>query len=190
MRKLILQEWVTINGFAAGPNGEIDFFTAPELSKGVDDDLLHFIDSIDLILLGANTYRMFADFWPEMTTDKEPVADKLNAKPKVVFSKSLDHASWGKWEAARVVKDNAADEVRKLKQQSGKDMVVWGSISLAQSLIKAGIVDEYQFWMCPSVLGKGKPVFPEDVAPLNIKLLETKRYNSGLVFLRYASDGK
>lgn len=69
-------------------------------------------------------------------------------------------------------------------------MVIWESISLAQSLIKEGVIDEYQFWVCPSVLGKGKPVFPEDVALLNIKLLETKRYDSGLVFLRYAPDGK
>ena len=190
MRKLILQEWVTVNGFAAGPAGEIDFFTAPELSNGVDDDLLHFIDTLDLILLGAATYRMFADYWPEATTDKEPVADKLNAMPKIVFSKSLHHAPWGKWEDARVVKGNAADEVKRLKQEPGKDMVVWGSISLAQSLIKAGVIDEYQFWVCPTVLGSGKLVFPDDPATLNMTLIETKQYASGLVFLRYAPDGK
>jgi hypothetical protein len=69
MRKLIRQEWVTLDGFAAGPNDEIDFFSAPELSLKPDQDLFTFIDGIDTILPGAKTYRMFADYWPSATTD-------------------------------------------------------------------------------------------------------------------------
>ncbi len=185
MKKLILQEWVTIDGFAAGSNGEIDFFASPHLNEGSDEDILQFMDTIDTILLGAVTYRMFADFWPTATTDTEIVADKLNATPKIVFSKTLHHAPWGKWNEAKVIKNNAAEEIAKLKQQPGKDMILWGSISLAQSLMKEGLIDEYQLRVCPVALGKGKRLFPDDISTLDMKHLKTKTYNSGMVLLRY-----
>lgn len=185
MRKVILQEWVTIDGFAAGPQGEIDFFADPELNKGSDEDLFSFMDTIDTILLGAATYRMFVEYWPTATVDTEVIADRLNATPKLVFSKTLQRAPWGKWEDAVVVQNDAADEVRKLKQQPGKNMVLWGSISLAQSLIRANLIDEYQLRVCPSVLGSGKALFPDGPAGLELTYLETKTYDTGLVFLRY-----
>lgn len=185
MRKLILQEWLTVDGYAAGPNNELDFFTSPELNKYSDDDLLLFMEGIDTILLGANTYRLFVDFWPAATTDTEVIADTLNATPKIVFSKTLQHAPWGKWEDAIIVKNDAAEEVRNLKQQQGKNMVLWGSLSLAQSLMKEGLIDEFHLRICPSFLGKGKPLFPANITARDMELLETKIYASGVVLLCY-----
>ena len=185
MRKVILQEWVTIDGFAAGPNGETDFVASPEFNKSSDDDVLRFMDTIDTILLGAVTYRLFVDFWPATTTDTEIIADKLNATPKIVFSKTLDKAPWGKWDEAVVVKKSATEEIIKLKKQPGKSMVLWGSISLAQSLMKVGLIDEYQLRICPVAIGNGKQLFPDDIGTLNMKHLETKTYDSGMVLLRY-----
>jgi dihydrofolate reductase len=185
MRRVILQEWVTIDGYAAGPNGETDFVTSPEFNKESDEDLLQFIDTIDTILLGALTYRLFVDFWPTATTDTEIVADKLNATPKVVFSQSLYRAPWGKRKEARVVKTPAGEEVARLKMQPGKNIVLWGSISLAQSLMSEGLIDEYHLRVCPVVLGKGRPLFADSIKTPGMKLLETKAYKAGLVSLRY-----
>lgn len=185
MRKVILHEVVTIDGFAAGLNGEIDFFAPAVLNKASDEDILRFMDAIDTILLGAVTYRGFADFWPTATTDTEIIADKLNATPKVVFSQSLERAPWGKWQEADVIKNSAIEEISKLKQQPGKDMVILGSISLAQSLMKDSLIDEYQLRVYPIALGKGRRLFPDDIAALDMKLLETKTYETGLVLLRY-----
>ena len=188
MRKVILQEWLTIDGFAAGPNGEIDFVTSNELNKYSDKDLLQYMDTIDTILLGAATYQLFVEFWPTATTDMEIIADKLNATPKIIFSKNLDRAPWGKWDEARVVKTNAAEEINKLKQQPGKNMVLWGSISLAQSLIKENLIDEYHLRICPIAIGSGKSLFPNKMDSLNLKLVDIKKYDSGLVLLHYESN--
>jgi dihydrofolate reductase len=185
MRKLILQEWLTIDGFVADRNGNLDFFISPELSKGSDEDLLRFMETIDTILLGAVTYKLFVDFWPAASTETEIIADKLNSTEKIVFSNSLTRAPWGKWPDATVVKTDASKEVYKLKSQAGKNMVLWGSISLAQSLMKENLIDEYHLRICPVAFGSGKSFFPANMEPLNLKLVESKQYSSGLVLLQY-----
>lgn len=192
MRKVILQEFVTIDGFAADQNGGMSFFDSfhGKPRQDLDEDTMRFMDTIDTILLGAVTYRLFLDFWPTATTAMDPIADQLNATPKIVFSQMLDRAPWGKWAAAKVVKQSAAEEITRLKAQPGKNMVLWGSISLAQSLMKAGLIDEYQLRVCPTVLGKGRPLFPNDLKPFNLTPCTTKIYDSGLVLLTYQPMGK
>jgi len=186
MRKLILQEFVSIDGFAADSKGTTSFFESltGEKAREIDHDLLGFISTIDTILLGANTYRMFVDFWPSATSEQEPVADALNETPKIVFSKSLDEAPWGKWNKAKIVNSDASSEIRQLKQLPGKDMVLWGSISLAQSLMKDHLIDEVQLRVCPLALGQGRPLFSSSDA-ISFNLVETKTYECGVVFLRY-----
>jgi dihydrofolate reductase len=190
MRKVILQEFVTLDGLAAGPNDNVDF--VPASTRGdrtFGKDQMALIDTIDTILLGRVTYEMFAGYWPNGTEgDDKPFADKLNAIPKMVFSKTLGRAPWGKWDAATVVKNSAAAEVAKLKKQSGKDMVAWGSISLAQSLVNERLIDEYQLVICPVVLGAGRPLFRDKVDTLDVKLLKAKTYDLGTVSLKYAPD--
>src|SRR4026209_1902315 len=117
MRKLILQEWLTIDGFATDRNGNIDFVTSPELNKDSDEDLLQFMETVDTILLGAVTYKLFVDFWPAATTETEIIADKLNSTEKIVFSNSLTRAPWGKWPDATIIKTDAPKEIHKLKSQ-------------------------------------------------------------------------
>jgi dihydrofolate reductase len=192
MKSVILQEFVTLDGLAAGPNDSVDFI--PASSQGdqrFGQQQMEFLDSIDTILLGRVTYEMFAEYWPNVTSgDDKPFADKLNAIPKVVFSKTLDRAPWGSWENAKVVKTSAAKEVAKLKQGSGKGMVIWGSISLAQSLMKDGVIDEYQLIVCPVVLGSGRPLFPEKNESFDMKLLKTKSFDRGTVLLAYTAAKK
>src|SRR5688572_32823900 len=144
MRKVILQEFVTLNGLAAGPGDSVDFIPASTSGdRSFEQNQMGFIDSLYAILLGRVTYEMFAQYWPSVASgDDKPFADRLNAIPKFVFSKSLDRAPWGSWEAARVVKESAAEEVARMKREPGKNMVLWGSISLAQSLMSQGVIDE------------------------------------------------
>jgi dihydrofolate reductase len=187
MRDVILQEFVTLDGLAAGPSDSVDFVPAStQGDQSFGQRQLGFMDSIDLILLGRVTYTMFAGHWPKVTSgpDKQ-FADKLNAIPKIVFSKSLDRAPWGSWDDATIVKNSAAKEVAKLKQGSGKDMVIWGSISLAQSLMSQRLIDEYQLIVCPVVLGNGKPLFREKVDPVGMRLLKTQSFDRGTVLLAY-----
>jgi dihydrofolate reductase len=188
MRKVIVQEFTTIDGFAAGPNGEIDFITEaseedPTTGEFVDDQLA-FLETVDTILLGAETYRMFSTFWPEQTVETQGIADALNATPKVVFSRTLESAPWGKWEEARLVAGDASEEIRRLKNEPGKDMVLWGSISVAKSLITDGLVDEYRLWVCPVVLGRGMRLFEDGTEMQWMDRVETKTYGR-LITVRY-----
>ena len=161
MRKLILEEWVSLDGYVTDKNGGLDFFTnlTPDQNKYSDKDQLKFLETVDTILLGRKTYELFVDFWPDATTDKEVIADKLNEIPKIVFSNTITKAPWGKWPEASVINGKAAAAIKKLKALPGKNMVMWGSISLAQSLIKENLIDEYHIQLCPVLTGGGQRSF-------------------------------
>lgn len=187
MRKLIIQEWISLDGFVADKKGNLDFFTSISVdsNKYSDEDQLKFLEGIDTILLGRKTYQLFVDFWPTAASEKEIIADKLNETKKIVFSNSLDKAPWGKWPDLEIARGKGEDSIRKLKMQEGKDMVVWGSISLAQSLMKQNLIDEYHLQLCPAAIGGGRALFPEADSYRNMKLVEHKKYDTGVIFLRY-----
>jgi dihydrofolate reductase len=190
MRKVILQEFVSLDGLAAGPNNSVDFIPASTQGDSTfGDEQLALMNRTDTLLLGRITYGMFAGFWPNVTAGPEKeFADKFNAVPKVVFSRTLERAPWGKWNEARIVRSSAVDEVATLKQQAGKDMLLSGSISLAQSLIDGGLIDEYRLVICPVVLGTGRPLFRDNVAPIQMKLASTNVLDRGAVSMIYRPD--
>ncbi len=188
MRKLIFQEFLSLDGYAADKEHSTRFFEDPKFSEVSDDDLLEEMHRFDTILLGANTYKMFVDYWPAVDTNEQVVADKLNSIPKVVFSSTLKDAPWGKWQPATIVAGNAIEAIRKMKQQQGMDMVLWGSISLAQDLMKANVIDEYQLRIVPVILGGGTLLFSER-DELNLELVKTKAYPSGLLLVQYRPKG-
>lgn len=189
MRKVILQEFVSLDGLASGTNNSVDFIPAAtqgDMSFGKEQ--IELMNRVDTLLLGRITYSMFAGFWPNVTEGPEKeFADKFNGLQKVVFSKTLDRAPWGKWKEGRIVKDNPVDEVARLKQQAGKDMMVSGSISVAQTLIDNNLVDEYRLVMCPVVLGDGRTLFRDKSSQLQMKLASAKQLDRGAVSLVYLS---
>jgi dihydrofolate reductase len=185
MRRLILEEWLSLDGFAVDKDGTLDFFPTTEMNKFSDRDQLKFLESVDTILLGRKTYELFVDYWPTATTDKEIIADRLNTLPKVVFSNTLSEAPWGAWSPARVVRGDAITEIKRLKAQEGKQMVLWGSLSLAQDLIAADLIDEYHLQICPTLVGGGRPLFPRLQSYERFKLVNVRTYNTGVVFLHY-----
>jgi dihydrofolate reductase len=188
MRRLILEEWLSLDGYAVDREGTLDFFPSSESDQFSDRDQLEFLETVDTILLGRRTYELFVDFWPTATTDKEVIADRLNSLPKLVFSNTLSEAPWGEWPPARVVPGAAGGEIKRLKEADGKHMVLWGSLSLAQELIAADLVDEYHFQLCPTAAGGGRPLFPTLQSYATFERVNVRLYDTGVVFLHYESQ--
>ncbi|WP_405060515.1 dihydrofolate reductase family protein [Kribbella sp. NBC_01505] len=178
MRQLIFQEYVTLDGYAADAAGETPFFTT--VGEHEADDRATF-ERVDTMVLGAATYKLFIGFWPTASAAEEPIAPLLNALRKVVVSTTLAEAPWGPHEPATVVRD--LDAIRALKAEDGKDIVLWGSISLFHSLLAAGLVDEIQLRVCPVLIGAGRPVFPDQ--QLALELIEARPWAGNGVLMRY-----
>jgi dihydrofolate reductase len=181
MRKVIVFIMTTLDGFFAGPNGEIDWHVVDEEFNEFANDQLN---SVDVLLFGRVTYELMASYWPtpSATTDDPIIADKMNTLPKIVFSKTLEKVEWHN---TRLVKENIAEEITKLKQQSGKDLIIFGSSNLSASFINLGLIDELRIMMNPVVLGNGKPLFKGIHDRINLKLSKTKTFRSGNVLLYY-----
>ena len=187
MRKLIVEQWMSLDGYVTDKEGSLDFFTnlTPDQNKYSDTDQLKFLETVDTILLGRKTYDLFVDFWPNANIEQEVIADKLNSINKIVFSNTLTKASWGKWNNAAIISGDAANEIQELKSKPGKDMVMWGSISLAQLLMTKNLVDEYRIQLCPIVTGGGRSLFHQQMDRTQLKLKEIRHYDTGTAFLNY-----
>ncbi len=184
MRKIIFQMMTSTDGFFEGPNRELDWHIVDEefLQSAID-----LLNSVDTLLFGRVTYQMMATYWPtpEAIADDPIIAERMNSLPKIVFSKNLDKAEW---QNSRLVNGDAAEEVARLKEQSGKDMVIFGSSDLAVSLLKQGLIDEIRIIVNPIVLGSGKTLFKGFNELLKLHLLETRTFPSGSIFLRYRPE--
>jgi dihydrofolate reductase len=183
MRKVVMLNRISIDGFFAEPNGEIDWFIHdPEVDKA-----LHKRGQADTVLLGRVTYQMFESYWPKVTIDPDApaeakaTANELNQMTKVVFSTTLPEVTW---ENSRIVRGNIIEEVKKLKQGSGTDMLIFGSGTIVQQLTDEGLIDDYFFVVTPVILGIGKSLF-HGTKKLDLKLLKTTSFRSGNVILQY-----
>lgn len=185
MRKVILEEWISLDGYAVDSKGSLDFFPETEKDRYSDRDQLAFLDSVDTILLGRKTYELFVDYWPTASSDEEIIADRLNELPKLVFSNTLSEAPWGAWPPALVVPGDAVDEIRRLRAQDGEHMVLWGSLSLAQDLMAADLIDEYHIQLCPTLVGGGRPLFAPREGYVNLERVNVRTYDTGALFLHY-----
>lgn len=188
MRKIVMINRVSIDGFFAGPNGEIDWFVRdPELDKALHE--MSHLDAVppDTVLLGRVTYQLFESVWPQIAADpnspKEArvTADELNQMTKVVFSKTLKEVSW---ENTKLVKGNVAKEVDRLKQEKGSDILIFGSGTIVQQLTAGGLIDEYLFAVTPVILGAGKSLFT-GVKKRDLEFLEARSFKSGNALLHY-----
>jgi dihydrofolate reductase len=178
VRKLFWQMSVTLDGFMEGPNRELDS-TAGFVDEDFDRYATDMLKSIDVILLGRRTYQLFASYWPSATG---PDADRLNALPKVVFSRTLERVEWNN---SRLVKENVAAEVGRLKQQPGKDLALFGSADLASAFVRLRLIDEYRMLITPVVLGSGTPMFKDIKDRIALRLLKATTWSSGIAALYY-----
>jgi dihydrofolate reductase len=186
MRKLIYSMMVSVDGFIDGPNQDLSWHV-------IDEELHSFANqqarSIDTALYGRRLYQLMNEFWP--TADADPsyppyvveYAQIWKSTPILVFSKTLDAVTGH----ARLVKGDAVETVRQLKAQPGKDISLGGA-TLAATFIPTGLIDEYHLYIHPSVVGRGGTrMFPALDQKLPLELIETHRFTSGVVYLRYRS---
>lgn len=179
MRKLIVTEFMTLDGVIEEPQD----WSFPYWNDEIEKLKLGELFASDAQLLGRVTYQGFAFAWPSRTGE---YADRLNNLPKYVVSTTLDKAEWNN---SHLIKENVAEEISKLKDQSGQDILVHGSITLVQMLIKNDLIDQYNLLVYPLVLGSGKRLF-QDENTTGLKLVETKPFGSGVVLLRYQPESK
>jgi len=183
MRKIILTMSVSLDGFIEGPNREIDWHM-------VDDELHgHFNDWLSRMgafLSGRVTYELMAGVWPTADTDPSSTPPMVEFAriwrdmPKIVYSRTLDHAGWN----TTIVRDVVPEEVKKLKEQPGGDMALGGA-NLATAFMRHDLIDGYRIYIHPIVIGNGKRLFQLPDARINLKLAETRTFGNGVVLLRY-----
>jgi dihydrofolate reductase len=185
MGKIILSEFLTLDGVMEGPGNEEHFhrdkwsfqFPSKEGLKFAFDQLM----ASDALLLGRVTYEGFAKAWPSMK-DEWGFADKMNSMPKFVVSATLKETGWNN---SRVIKENVAEEVAKLKRQTERDILVYGSADLVHSLMRYDLIDEYRLMVFPIILGTGKRLFGDGSDTTVLRLVEAKTFSSGVVLLTY-----
>lgn len=185
MRKIILFMHTSLDGFVAGPNGEMDWIN-------VDEKMFEYAgrqtDNSSTALYGRVTYEMMEGYWP--TAGKQPNASKhdiehsnwYNKVEKVIISRSLKNKNIPN---TKIISENLSEEIEKLKQQPGKDIVIFGSPSASHSLMQLNLIDEYWLFVNPVILGKGIPLFKNINDRMNLKLVESNVFSSGVVGLHY-----
>jgi dihydrofolate reductase len=184
MRKLVVSEWVSLDGYTSGPDNDMSF-----VGESFDAEMAQYEDDAvnrgDTLVLGRVTYESFAGSWPNVpdnpnvSDEEKAYARKLNAMRKIVFSKSLSTADWNN---SVLVRDIDAAEIQRLKQADGKDLLIYGSASLIQQLTALGLIDEYQLLVMPVALGGGKALFRERTP---LKLVSSRAFGSGVVLCTY-----
>ena len=190
MRKVVVTEYVTLHvvfedagGSEGTKHGGWSFqFWSEEAMKYKFDELF----AADALLLGRVTYEGFAKAWPTMK-DEGGFAERMNSIPKYVVSTTLKELEWNN---SHLIQGNIAEEVAKLKQQEGKDILVAGSRELVRTLMQHDLIDENRLMVHPIVLGGGKRLFRDGSDKAVLKLVDTKSFSSGIVVLSYQPAGK
>jgi dihydrofolate reductase len=181
MRKVLFFMLISVNGYFEGPDRNINW-------HNVDEEFNEFaveqLNTVDTLLFGRTTYELMAGYWPTPAAiAADPVtAEKMNSLPKIVFSKTLSKVEW---QNTRLIKEDYIKEISKLKQQPGRDLIIFGSSDLAVTFMEHNLIDEYRIMVNPVVLGGGKPLFKGIKNKLNLKLIRTKTFKSGNVLLYY-----
>jgi dihydrofolate reductase len=184
MRKLKLQVQMTIDGYMAGPNGEMDWMVwdwDDELKKYVEE----ITEPVDCIVLGRKLAQGFIRHWaanPELEG-----AVKINSTKKVVFTKTLDKSDpvvMG-WENTDLAKGDLTDEINQLKKLEGDDIIAYGGAAFVSALINNRLIDEYHLFINPTAIGNGLSIFGELKSNLNLKLVKSKSFHCGITVLHY-----
>jgi dihydrofolate reductase len=191
MGRIVVSEFVTLDGVMEDPGGAEGFALggwAFRFDRGPEGDKFKLDETLEAeaLLLGRVTYEGFAKAWPGRT-DEAGFADKMNGMPKFVVSNSLKNPDWNN---STVVTGDIPEELRRLKERIGGNILVAGSRTLVQTLIQHNLVDEYRLMVFPTVLGTGKRLFNEGGTVTALDLSEAKPVGSGVLVLTYAATAK
>jgi dihydrofolate reductase len=175
MRKVIVSEFVSLDGVIEAPEWATQFGDEENAYK------MEELFACDALLLGRVTYQEFAAVWPGMAADTGEYGERMNNLPKYVVSTTLQEMEWN----ASLIQGNITEEIYRLKQQSGQDLLVFGSGELVHSLTQHHLIDEYRLMTFPVVVGSGKRLFAEGSEKQALKLIEAKAFSSGVIVLSY-----
>lgn len=178
---------LSLDGYLSGLNGELDWHVE-YWNEEMSEKLLQQLDKADTILLGRLTYEAMAEYWQIKPLEKDfprqdlAIADLMNGHVKVVFSKTRSGPGWNN----SIFTIKAPEEVIKsLRQQKGKDIILYGSASIASSVIRCNLADEYRLWIHPVILGNGNPLFRNLRNRIKLKLTDAIEFESGVVVCSY-----
>jgi len=182
MRSIVVFNMVSLDGYIADVNGDMSW--AHKQAEEWNTFVAGNAKGDCVLVFGRITYEMMARWWPtpQAMMSMPAVAERMNSLPKVVFSRTLDQASWNN---TRLVKRDVVAEIREMKQESGPDMVMFGSGTVVSQLTQAGLIDEYQIVVNPIILGAGKSMFAGITEKLVLKRTNTRVFGNGNVFLCY-----
>lgn len=182
LRKLVVSEWVTLDGvFDADSMKEwFEPYDSPDRQEYIKENVL----TSDAFLVGRVTYEMLAAYWPNQKNNFAGIADRLNSAPKYVVSSTLKKAEWNN---STIINEDVVEEITKLKQQPGQDILMFGSATLVESLMEANLIDEYRLLVHPIIMGSGKNFFREEMATTKLKLVKTKTLDLGVTLDCYQS---
>lgn len=187
MRKFKLQVQISVDGFIFGPNGEMDWIT-----WNWGDDIKKYVsaltDSVDTIILGRKLAEGFIPHWQNVVSNpgnpEHKFGNEMIDRPKYVFSKTLNKSVW---DNTTVINGDSVIEIKKLKGQSGKDIIVYGGAEFVSSLIKDELIDEFYLFINPVAIGKGKSIFDELSSKQTLSLVESKSFDCGINLLKYST---
>jgi dihydrofolate reductase len=194
MGKLVVNTFTSLDGVMQAPGmpeedreGGFDHggWQVPYFDEESGEVMTETLAAFDAMLLGRKTYEIFAGYWPYAPAD-DPIAARLNEAPKYVASRTLDSVGW---KNSTLLKDDLAGEVARLKEQHN-EIHTSGSGNLVQSLMQQGLVDQYNLWVYPVLLGSGKRLFGDGTAPTALRLIKSRTFGNGAVLLSYEPTGK
>lgn len=178
MRKIVAGLIISLDGVVEAPEKWHYRYFNDESGAAIESQMA----ASDTMLLGRVTYQEFASYWPNQSSDDMPMADYMNNVPKLVVSTTLDRVEW---QNSTLIGGDVVEELTRLKQQPGKDITITGSITLVQSLLRDGLLDELQLLLHPIVVGSGKRLFEDGNDQTPLDLVDSKTFSTGVVTLTY-----
>jgi len=187
MRKLVLFLHASLDGFVEGPNGKMDIGYI-SYDADLEKHAKEILSTADTVIWGRGTYQMMHSYWssvpsnPSASQHERDHAEWIEKTAKIVFSTTLENVEWNN---SRLVKEDVEEEIKNLKQQPGKDMVILGSPRFAHYLMQLDLIDEYKITVSPVLIGSGLPLFQGIKEKINLKLIENKTFDSGAIGIVY-----
>jgi dihydrofolate reductase len=178
MRKIVAGLYVSLDGVVEAP----ETWHFPYLNEEMREIIASQLAAADTMLLGRRTYEVFAAYWPDKGSDIE-LADQINSTRKLVASTTLESVEWRN---SSLIKGDVAEELRRLKQEPGRDISITGSATLVRSLLRAGVLDELRLLVHPIIVGSGERLFADSHERMALKLLESRTLKTGVLYLTYA----
>lgn len=184
MRKLTMFNFITLNGFFKGANGDISWHKQTEPGDDEKEYANNASQQQHVLVFGRVTYQMMAWYWPSANAAKQSpaMAKNMNSSEKIVFSNTLEKADWNN---TTLIKGDLIEEIKKLKQEPGNDLTILGSGSLVAQLSDARLIDHYEIMVDPVAISAGTPIFDGIKNPLELKLVNAKTFKSGVVVFSY-----